>query len=60
VTGGDAVGQSEKNRNKTGPNRTARELSEGLKGLDIPFYRLNPAGFPYARGWEMKKGCRFN
>ena len=21
-----------------------RELSEGLKGLDIPFYRLNPAG----------------
>lgn len=25
VTGGDAVGQSEKNRNKTGPNRSARE-----------------------------------
>jgi len=34
-----------------------RELSEGLKGLDIPFYRLNPAG-DYKDANEALQGNR--
>lgn len=34
-----------------------RELSEGLKGLDIPFYRLNPAG-EYKDANEALQGNR--